>query len=66
MKREKRLLLADPRDDRWSLSSAEGGVISKEIRRIFQRVRYIIDENQKKNRAKNVALRNTSLDRKRG
>ena len=27
---------------------AEGGVISKEIERIFQRVREIIDENQKK------------------
>ena len=28
--------------------TAEGGVISKEIKRIFQRVRKIIDENQKK------------------
>ena len=31
--REKKLLLAGLRDDRWY---AEGGVISKEIRRIFQ------------------------------
>ncbi len=46
--------------------TAEGGVISKEIWRIFQRVGEIIDENQKKNRAQNAALRNSSLDRKRG
>ena len=46
--------------------TAEGGVIGKEIKRIFQRVKYIIDENQKKNRAQNAALRNSSLDRKRG
>ena len=45
---------------------AEGGVIRKDIKRIFHRVREIIDENQKKNRAQNAALRNTSLDRKRG
>ena len=45
--------------------TAEGGVISKEIKRIFQRVREIIDENQKKNRAQNDTLRNHSLDRKR-
>ena len=45
---------------------AEGGVISKEIKRIFQRVGEIIDENQKKNRAQNAALRNSSLDRKTG
>ena len=45
---------------------AEGGVISKEIMKIFQRVREIIDENQKKNRAQNAALRNSSLDRKSG
>ena len=47
---------------------AEGGVIRKEIKRIFQRVREIIDENQKMNRAQNTAtaLRNSSLDRKRG
>ena len=44
--------------------TAEGGVISKEIKRIFQRVREIIDENQKKNRAQNDTLRNPSLDRK--
>ena len=46
--------------------TAEGGVISKEIKRIFRRVGEIIDENQKKNRAQNAALRNFSLDRKRG
>ena len=46
--------------------TAEGGVISKEIKRIFHRVEEIIDENQKKNRAQNTALRNSSLDRKRG
>ena len=44
----------------------EGGVISKERKRIFLRVREIIDENQKKNRTQNAALRNSSLDRKRG
>ena len=33
---------------------SEGGVIRKEIKRIFQRVREIIDENQKKNRAPNA------------
>ena len=46
--------------------TAEDGVISKEIKRIFQRVGEIIDENQKKNRAQNATLRNSSLDRKRG
>ena len=46
--------------------TAEGAVISKEIKRIFQRVGEIIDENQKKNRAQNAALRNSSLDSKRG
>ena len=46
--------------------TAEGGVIRKEIKRIFQKVGEIIDENQKKNRAQNVVLRNSSLDRKRG
>ena len=45
---------------------AEGGVISREIKRTFHTVREIIDENQKKNRAQNAALRNSSLDRKRG
>ena len=45
--------------------TAEGGIISKEIKRIFQRGREIIDENQKKHRAKNTALRNCNLDRKR-
>ena len=43
---------------------AEGGVISKEIKRIFQRVGEIIDENQKKNRAQNATLRNSSLEMK--
>ena len=43
-----------------------GGVISKEVRRIFQRGREMIDENQKKSRAQNAALRNSSLARKRG
>ena len=43
--------------------TAEGGVISTEIKRIFQRVGEIIDENQKKNRAQNAAFRNSSLDR---
>ena len=38
---------------------------SAEIKRIFQRVIEIIDENQKKHRAMNMALRNSSLDRKR-
>ena len=46
--------------------TAEGGVISKEIKTIFQRVGEIIDENKKENRAQNAALRNSSLDRKRG
>ena len=46
--------------------AAEGGVINKEIKRIFQRVGEIIDENQKKNRAQNTPTRNSSLDRKRG
>ena len=45
--------------------TAEGGVISKEKKRIFSRVGEIIDENQLKNRAQNAALRNSSLDRKR-
>ena len=45
---------------------AEGGVISKEIKMIFQRAGEIIDENQKKNRAENPTLTNSSLDRKRG
>ena len=42
---------------------AEGEVISKEIKRIFQKVREIIDENQKKNSNQNTALRNSNLDR---
>ena len=44
----------------------DGGLIIKQIKRIFQRVREFIDENQKKYRAQNTALRNSSLDRKRG
>jgi len=43
--------------------TAEGGVISKE-KEDFP-VGEIIDENQKKHRAPNTALRNSSLDRKR-
>ena len=46
--------------------TAKGGVISNEIKRIFQRVGEIIDENQKKNMAQNAILRNSSLDRKSG
>ena len=46
--------------------TAEGGVISIEIKRIFQRVREIIDEKEKKNKAQNATLRHSSLDRKRG
>ena len=45
---------------------AEGAVISKDIKRIFPRVGEIIDGNQGKNRARNIALRNSSLDRKLG
>jgi len=37
--------------------TAVGEVISQDIKRIFPRVREIIDENQKKNRAQNM-LRN--------
>ena len=44
--------------------TTHGGDISKEIKRIFQRVREIIDKNQKEHRAQNTALRNSSLDRK--
>ena len=46
--------------------TAEGEVFSKSIKWIFQRVGEIIDENQKKNKAQNAALSNSSLDRKRG
>ena len=46
--------------------TAEGGAISKEIKRILQRVEEITDEKQKKNRAQIAALSNSSLDRKRG
>ena len=46
--------------------TTEDGVISKEIKRIFQRVGEIVDENQKKHRSQNATLRNSSLDRKRG
>ena len=38
----------------------------KEIKRIFQRVREIMDVKQEKNRAQNAALMNSSMDRKRG
>ena len=58
------LLLVDLRDDRWYQQRVESS--AKEIRRIFQRVGEINDENQKKNRAQNTALRNSSLDRKKG
>ena len=44
--------------------TAEGGVISKGIKSIFQRVGEIIDENEMKHWAQNTALRNSSLDRK--
>ena len=46
--------------------TAEDRVISKEIKRTFQRVREIIDENQKNNRDQNATMTNSSLDRKRG
>ena len=51
----------------WGMTdgTAEGGVISKDIKRIFQRVRQIIDENHEKNKAQNTALRNSSLESKR-
>ena len=45
--------------------TAEGGVISKEMKRIFQRVGEIIDENQKKYRTQNTILKISSFDRKR-
>ena len=45
---------------------AEDGGISKEIKKIFQRVGEIIYEKQKKHRAQNTALMNSSRDRKRG
>ena len=59
----KKLLLASLRA---TDGTADGGVISKEMKRIFQRVGDIIDENDKKYWALNAALRNSSLDRKRG
>ena len=59
----KKLRFAGLRDYRWY---EEGGFISKEKKKIFQRVGEIIDENQKKNRAQNAALRNSSLDRNGG
>ena len=43
--------------------TAEGGVISKERKRMFWRVREIIDENEKKHWTQNTSLRNTSLYR---
>ena len=45
LQRAKKPLFVSPRTD----GKTEGGVISKEIKRIFQRVGEIIDENQKKN-----------------
>ncbi len=44
--------------------AAESGVVRNEIERIFERVGKIIDEYQKKHRAQNTALRNSSLNRK--
>ena len=35
-------------------ATAEGVVISKEIKSIFQKIREIIDENQKKHRSQNT------------
>ena len=61
LQRVKKLLLADLRDDRWN----DRGWIHQQRDRGFSRVREIIDENQKKNRAQNAALRNSNLDRKR-
>ena len=50
----------------WMRDGTEvGGIISNEIKRIFQGIWEIIDENQKKHRAKNTALRNSSLYGKR-
>ena len=52
----------------WGMTygMADGGVISKEIKRIFQRVGEIIGENEKMNMGQNAALRHSSVDRKRG
>ena len=61
LQRVMRLLLANLRDDRWY-----GRGWSHQKDKWNFPVRDIIDENQKKNRAKNTALRNSSLDRKRG
>ena len=63
MLRVKRLLITDLKDDRWY---SRGWSHQQRDKEDFQRVREIIDENQKKNRARNTALRNSSLDRKRG
>ena len=60
--RVKRLLLALLMDDRWY----GRGWSHQQRDRGFSSLRGIIDENQKKNRAQNTALRNASLDRKRG
>ena len=49
-------------DDRWY---GRGWSHQQRDKEDFQRVREIIDINQKKNRAQNSTLRNSSLDRKR-
>ena len=61
LQRVKRLLLADLREERWY---SRGWSHQKKYRGYY-RVGEIIDENQKKHRAQNTALRNSSLDRKR-
>ena len=45
LQRVKRLLLAGDRGMTDNMVEAEGGVISKEIKRIFQRVGEIIDKD---------------------
>ena len=44
---------------------AEGGVISKEIKRIFQSIREIIDKDQESGWAQNTPLGHSSLDSER-
>ena len=44
---------------------AEGGVISKEIKRIFQSIREIIDKDQEWDWAQNIPLGHSSLDSER-
>ncbi len=43
--------------------ATESGVISKDIERIFLRVGEIVNEDQKKHRAQDTALGNSSLKR---